>query len=100
MAHRRKYDSASTSCDRVHLLRGGVHSASAAFGPAGELLDVVTTDGVLLGFDASGGRALASGVLSVAVTFGPAGEVTLVLFRNGSLVGFDALGPHLIAVVS
>jgi uncharacterized repeat protein (TIGR01451 family) len=78
----------------THALGSGVHSASVAFGPAGEVLEVVTTDGNVTQFDATGAHPLGGGVQSASAAFGPAGEVLEVVFTNGTLVQYDAFGAH------
>jgi WD40 repeat protein len=67
---------------------------SVAFGPLGEVVEVVNADGTLRQFDASGVHVLGSGVRSASVAFGPTGEVLLVTFQNGTLTQFDATGSH------
>jgi hypothetical protein len=67
-------------------------SVSVAFGPAGEVLEVVSSAGVLTQYDASGAHVLGGGVRFASVAFGPAGEELLVTFLDGRLVQFDAGG--------
>ncbi len=76
------------------ILPGGVISVAVAFGPSGEVLEVVTNDGVLEQIDATGAHTLANNARSAAVAFGPAGEVLEVIGQNGSLTQFDAAGSH------
>jgi hypothetical protein len=70
---------------------------SVAFGPAGEVVEVVSATGALTQLDASGAHVLGSGIRSASAAFGPKGEVLLLTFQNGALVQFDASGAHLLA---
>jgi hypothetical protein len=69
-----------------------------AFGPSGEVLEVVNSNGVLTQFDATGVRILLVGVLSADVAFGPSGtplagvELLDVIFTNGNLTQFGLGG--------
>jgi hypothetical protein len=70
---------------------------SAAFGPKGEVIDVVLPNGILLQFDNTGVHVLAFGVLSVDVAFNHGKEVLEVVFAPGILIQFDKFdhsGPH------
>jgi hypothetical protein len=79
----------------AHPLGGGVLNASVAIGPAGEVLTVVGTDGVLRQFDAGGVHTLDSGVLTANVAFSSsAGEVLEVAYTNGALIQYDLNGAH------
>ncbi len=69
-------------------------SVSVAFGPFGEVLEVVGSDGTLTQFDAFGAHTLLGGVRSASVLFGPLGEVLLVVGQDGTLTQYDALGTH------
>ena len=71
------------------LISGGVQSASVAFGPAGEILEVNSVTGVLRQYNATGGRVL-SGVQSASVAFAPDSEVLDIIFSDGSLDQDDA----------
>src|SRR5438477_13091183 len=60
----------------AHVLGSGTLDAAVAFGPTGQVLEVVTTGGVLTQFDSSGAHVLfGSGVEGVGVAFGPTGQV-------------------------
>jgi hypothetical protein len=74
------------------LLPSGAQSVGTAFGPQGQVLEVVTDDGNLTQYDALGTQRLGSGVRSAGVAFGPLGEVLDVAFTSGALVQFDATG--------
>jgi Calx-beta domain len=68
---------------------------SVAFGPAGEVLELVNSAGVLTQFDAAGAHQLGgAGVRSASVAFGPGGEVLEVVTTTGVLTQFDASGAH------
>src|SRR5262249_9671722 len=71
-------------------------SASVAFGPAGEVIEVVSATGFLTQFDAAGVHPLVGGVRSASVAFGPAGEVLLITMLSGALLQADASGTHLL----
>jgi hypothetical protein len=70
-------------------------SVSVAFGPAGEVLEVVSPSGVLTQYSAAGAQVLGGGVRSASVAFDPSGsEVLLVTFQDGTLMQFNADGSH------
>jgi hypothetical protein len=69
-------------------------SVSVAFGPFGEVLEVVGPTGTLTQYDAFGAHVLGGGVRAASVAFGPSGEELLVTFQNGALTLFDATGVH------
>jgi elongation factor P hydroxylase/preprotein translocase subunit SecB len=69
-------------------------SVSVAFGPFGEVVEVVNSAGVLTQFDAAGAHVLGGGVRSASVAFGPQGEVLEVVSLAGILTQFDAAGVH------
>jgi hypothetical protein len=69
-------------------------SVSVAFGPAGEVMEVVNAQGVLTQFDASGAHTVGGGVRAASVAFGPAGWTLLVTYQNGTLEQYDASGAH------
>jgi hypothetical protein len=71
-------------------------SVSVAFGPFGEVLEVVFPDGTLEQVDSSGTHVLGGGVRSASVAFGPAGEVFEVVFPDGTLEQVDAFGTHVL----
>src|SRR5262249_25701931 len=48
---------------------------SAAYGPYGQVVEVVRPDGTLLQFDAFGVHVLGGGVRAASVAFGPRGQV-------------------------
>src|SRR5437879_5076474 len=52
-----------------HPLLGNVQSASVAFGPNGQVLEVVTTDGQLTQLDAAGAHPLLTNVQSADTAF-------------------------------
>jgi hypothetical protein len=66
---------------------------SVAFGPSGEVIEVVGSDGTLTQVDPSGTHVLGGGVRAASVAFGPAGEEELlVTFLDGRLIQFNASG--------
>ena len=67
-------------------------SVSLAFGPAGQVLELVNSEGVLTQFDATGAHVLGGGVRSAGVAFGPNGMVLEVVGLNNILTQFDAAG--------
>ena len=72
-------------------------SVSVAFGPAGEVTEVVGRDGVLTQFDATSTRILATNVRSASVAFTPGGqEIMVVVYGDGSLYQFDQFGSRLL----
>ena len=81
----------------AHALFKGVRSASVAFGPRGEVLDVVFQDGTLTQYDAKGAHALFGGVVAAQVGFGATGEVLDVVFSNSHALQVDAFGSHRLA---
>ena len=72
-------------------------SVSVAFGPNGEVLEVVGADGVLTQYDATGAHKLIGGVRDVSVAFGPRGEVFEVVGIDGVLTQYDSSGAHILA---
>src|SRR5207302_2053746 len=71
----------------------------AAFGPFGELLVVVGTDGTVAQYDVAGAHSLTKmlglgSVLSASVGFGPKGEVLAVVTPDNLLTQYDAAGAH------
>jgi hypothetical protein len=72
-------------------------SVTVAFGPFGEVLELVSSDGTLIQSDVTGAQVLGGGVRSVSVAFGPAGEVLLVTLLDGTLTRFDASGAQVLA---
>ncbi len=73
-------------------------SVSVAFGPVGEVVEVVNSAGGLTQFDAFGVHQLSSGgVRDASVAVGPGGEVLLVTYTNGALYQFDASGARLLS---
>jgi hypothetical protein len=67
---------------------------SVAFGPGGEVVEVVNFEGVLTQFSAAGAQVLGGGVRTASVAFGPSGEVLEIVGLNGVLTQFDASGAH------
>ncbi len=74
-------------------------SVSAAFGPGGEVIELVNSEGVLTQFDATGTHVLGGGVRYASIAFGPDGGVLEVVGSNGGLVQFDATGVHVLATM-
>src|SRR5262249_8451893 len=72
-------------------------SVSVAFGPAGEVREVVTSAGELTQLDASGAHPLTSNVRTASVAFAPFGEVLLITTMDGALIQADATGTRLLA---
>jgi hypothetical protein len=72
-------------------------SVSVAFGPAGEVVEVVYSSGALYQFDAAGAHYIGGGVRSASVAFYAGGEVLLVTFPSGALVQYDSAGAHPLA---
>jgi hypothetical protein len=71
-------------------------AVSVTFRPFGEVIEVVTSAGVLTQFDSAGAHVLGGGVRSASAAFGPFGEVLVVAYQDGGLVQFDATGAHLL----
>ncbi|QJX00853.1 WD40 repeat domain-containing protein [Frigoriglobus tundricola] len=92
-------DRVSTSYTLAVTAPPVVHTASvsAAFGPNGEVLEVVGTDGVLTQYDSTGAHKLIGGVRDVSVAFGPRGEVFEVVGTDGVLTQYDSAGAHVLA---
>jgi hypothetical protein len=67
---------------------------SVAFGPFGEVMEVVNSTGMLTQIDAFGAHVLGGGVRAASVAFGPSGEELLLTFQNGALTLFDSAGAH------
>jgi hypothetical protein len=66
---------------------------SAAFTTDGrEVVELVSSSGVLTQFDATGSHQLATGVRSASVAFGTQGEIMDVVFQDGELIQFDVYG--------
>jgi hypothetical protein len=63
-----------------------------AFGPAGEVLVLVTTFGRLYQVDMFGTHVLANGVRSASVGFNPSGEVLVEVTTSGNVVRVDSSG--------
>src|SRR5437773_861611 len=81
----------------AHPFGNDVQSADLAFGPSGQVLEVVSLGGALTQFDAGGSHLLlSSGVQSVDVAFGPSGQVLEVVSVGDALTQFDAAGSHLL----
>src|SRR5262249_8384535 len=58
-------------------------SVSVAFGPGGEVMEVVNAAGVLMQLDAFGAHVLGGGARAASVAFGPFGEVLLITYQSG-----------------
>ncbi|QJX00047.1 beta strand repeat-containing protein [Frigoriglobus tundricola] len=71
-------------------------SVSVAFGPQGEVLEVIDSTGTLTQYDAAGAHAIIGGVADASVAFGPNGQVFLITYQDGSLVQYDAAGTHVL----
>jgi hypothetical protein len=70
-------------------------SASVAFGPAGAVVELVNSEGVLTQFDATGAHQLGNGgVRYASIAFGPNGDVLEIVSTAGVLTQFDATGAH------
>jgi trimeric autotransporter adhesin len=68
---------------------------SVAFGPAGEVVELVNSAGVLTQFDATGVHQLGNGgVRSASIAFGPSGQVLEIVSTAGILTQFDSTGAH------
>jgi Right handed beta helix region len=68
---------------------------SVAFGPLGEVIELVNSAGVLTQFDGAGAHQLGNGgVRSASIAFGPNGYVLEVVSTAGILTQFDATGAH------
>ena len=80
----------------AHTLSNPLTQVSVAFGPQGEVIELVDSTGTLTQYDASGAHVLATGVQSAGVAFGPGGQVLMVTYRTGSLVAYDATGAHVL----
>jgi hypothetical protein len=76
---------------------GQAPSVSVAFGPAGEVVEVVYSNGNLFQFDVAGAHYLGGGVRSASVAFYGGSEVLLLTYQGGVLYQFDAGGTHLLA---
>ena len=64
----------------AHPIGSDVQSVDVAFGPFGQVLEVVGTNGSLIQFDSGGGHLLfGTGVQSVDTAFGPSGQVLAVI---------------------
>src|SRR5262249_3947311 len=70
---------------------------SAAFGPFGQVMELVTSAGVLMQFDASGPHVLGGGVRAASVSFLNRAEVLLVTCQTAGLPQVDAAGARLLA---
>jgi hypothetical protein len=86
--------STATQTFTVETIRPAV---SVTFGPAGEVVEMVFSDGSLYQFDAGGAHYLGAGVRAASVAFYGGSEVLLVTYQNGALYQFDAAGAHLLA---
>ncbi|QJW97425.1 beta strand repeat-containing protein [Frigoriglobus tundricola] len=71
-------------------------TVAVAFGPLGEVLEVVDSAGVLTQYDATGAHVISGGVRGASVAFEPTGEVLLVTFRTGALVRYDPTGTYVL----
>jgi hypothetical protein len=69
-------------------------SVSVAFGPFGEVVELVNSQGVLTQFSAAGAQVLGGGVRSASIAFGPGGGVLEIVGVDGALTQFDATGVH------
>lgn len=66
------------------------------FGPFGEVVEVVSSAGVLTQYDAFGAHPLTGGVRSASVAFNAGSEVLLITTQSGMLLQCDAAGTHLL----
>jgi uncharacterized repeat protein (TIGR01451 family) len=71
-------------------------SVSTTFGPAGEVVALVTSAGELVVVDAFGAHDLGGGVRAASVAFGPDGFNILVTSTSGTLILFNAFGAYTI----
>jgi hypothetical protein len=69
-------------------------AVSVAFGPFGEVVELVDSAGNLTQFDESGPHFLGGGVRSASVAFFAGTEVLLITSQSGVLTQFDAFGVH------
>ncbi len=72
-------------------------AVSVAFGPFGEVLEIVNSAGALTQVDATGAHQLSQfGVRDASIAFAAGREVLLLTYTDGSLYQFDAAGaaPH------
>jgi len=70
---------------------------SVAFGPFGQVLEVVNPQGILTQYDAFGAHVLGGGVRTASVAFNPGGgEELLITFQSGLVELFDASGGHVL----
>jgi hypothetical protein len=74
---------------------GAAASVSVAFGPSGEVLEVVA-GGTLTQIDRTGAHVVGGGVRSAGVAFQGNHEVLLVTYADGTLVQFDSGGAHVV----
>jgi hypothetical protein len=75
-------------------------SASVAFGPSGEVVEVLSTAGVLTQFDSTGAHQLGgAGVQSAGGAFLANSEVLDIIFSNDALDQFDVFGVHTFGMV-
>jgi hypothetical protein len=72
-------------------------SVSAAFGPFGQVIELVNSQGVLTQVDAFGTLVVGGGVRAASVAFVNGSAVLLVTFQNGGLAQYDAAGAHEVA---
>ncbi len=77
---------------------GFVATMSDTLAPDGqEVVELISSTGVLTQYDAAGAHQLATGVRSASVAFGGVGEVMVVVYQDGRLLQYDAAGGHLLA---
>jgi uncharacterized repeat protein (TIGR01451 family) len=74
----------------------GLASVSTTFGPAGEVVALVTSAGELVVVDAFGAHDLGGGVRAASVAFGPDGFNILLTSASGVLTLFNVFGAYTI----
>jgi hypothetical protein len=90
-------DIGGSTASRTSTLTVGIGpSVSVAFGPFGEVVELVSSGGMLTQVDALGAHVLGGGVRAASVAFYGGTEVLLVTYQSGALAQFDAFGTHLL----
>jgi hypothetical protein len=72
-------------------------SVSVAFGPAGQVVQLVSANGTFSQIDSTGRHVLGGGLRAASLAYGPAGLVQELVSANGTLTQFDASGAHVLA---
>jgi hypothetical protein len=90
-------DIGGSTASRTSTLTVGIGpSVSVAFGPFGQVVELVSSAGMLTQVDALGAHVLGGGVRAASVSFYAGSEVLLVTYQSGALAQFDAFGTHLL----